>query len=522
MARYARMLAMTSVGVRSKEFHLSGFPVSIGRSLRNHLVLDDVSVSKQHAELRITEDGCWWLRDLGSSNGTLVDGRLLSDSHRLREGEEIEFGRVRYRYTEIPPPPRVQLTQFETLGRTSVLATTSAEPADPADDVHDFATMRKLYQRTRTALDAVRRTVSSTDPERLGRQILDVTFELVECDSGAVLLLGDDGTPVPVASRASSYDEADVTISRTLVERAVAGKTSVLATDALVDRRFSSAESIVRAGLRSVMCVPLVYEDVVCGVLHVSNAAQVSAFTEDDLELLAGIGEGAALALANAMMTQRLAEEQRQRLMLGRFLSPLVLDRLMEGPGELHRAGDEAVVTVMFADIRGFTQLTEQTAPNEVVEMLNDYFDAMVEAVFEHEGMLDKYMGDALMAIWGRPESHPDDAQRAVTASFAMCRALARLNRARLRRGQEAIRMGMGLATGRCVTGAVGARRRLEYTVIGDAVNLASRLAGLAQPGEILVDGATQSRVREKGRQLSTTKVKGKKRDVKIYELAGS
>ncbi|MEO0811409.1 MAG: adenylate/guanylate cyclase domain-containing protein, partial [Myxococcota bacterium] len=497
----------------------SGRTITIGRSERNVVVLDDESVSKHHAEVAVAGDGAWWLEDLGSSNGTLVNGYLVGAPRRLEEGDEIEIGRCRYRYTEQAPPTRVHMTQASAISRTSVLATTMVEALVPGDSVQDLQTMRRLYDRVRTALDAVRRMVSTTDPERLGLLILDAAFELVRAEAGALLLLGDDGTPVPAASRAPSGEDGEVVISRTLVDQAVSTKTAVLASDALMDRRLSASASIVRSGMRSIMCVPLVYEGHVYGVVHVSNASQASAFSEDDLELLSGIGEGAAVALAQAMMTQRLADEQRTRSMLGRFLSPLVLNRVMQGPGGLLRSGDEALVTVMFADIRGFTRLTEQTPANEVVEMLNDYFDAMVETVFRHEGMLDKYIGDALMALWGRPESRADDAQRAVRAAYDMRRALEQLNRERIRLGSDPIRIGIGLATGTCVAGAMGARRRLEYTVIGDAVNLASRLAGLAEPGQILCDRETQDRIQERGAQLPPTPVKGKQKQVTIYSL---
>ncbi len=520
MARRGRLVAVTTNGIRRKEVALTGRVVSVGRSERNTVVLDDESVSKHHAQISPAEDGSWWLDDLGSSNGTLVNGYLVSAPKRLEEGDEIEIGRCRYRYTEVPPATRVHLTQADAISRTSIHATTMVESLVPGESVQDLRTMRRLYDRVRTALDAVRRMVSTTDPERLGQMILEVTFELLEAEAGAVLLLGDDGTPVPVASRAPKGGDGEVVISRTLVDQAATTKTAVLASDALLDRRLSAAVSIVRSGMRSIMCVPLVYEGHVYGVIHVSNATQASAFSEDDLELLSGISDGAAVALAQAMMSHRLAEEQKTRSMLGRFLSPLVLNRVMQGPGGLLRGGDEAVVTVMFADIRGFTRLTEQSPANDVVEMLNDYFDAMVETVFRHEGMLDKYIGDALMAIWGRPDSRPDDAQRAVNAAFDMRRALEQLNAERARAGHAPIRVGIGLATGTCVAGAMGARRRLEYTVIGDAVNLASRLAGLAEAGQILCDQETKARISVDGQQLPPTQVKGKRRQVTIYSLA--
>ena len=173
------------------------------------------------------------------------------------------------------------------------------------------------------------------------------------------------------------------------------------------------------------------------------------------------------------------------------FLSPGLVEQVVENRVSLKRGGDERRVTIMFADIRGFTSLTERSRAGDVVDLLNDYFDQMVEVIFNHEGALDKFIGDALMAVWGTPVSSEDDAARAIAAARDMLESLQSFNSVRADQALEPIRVGIGLASGVCVAGAIGARRRMEYTVIGDAVNLASRLADVARGGEIVCDEET-------------------------------
>jgi adenylate cyclase len=293
-----------------------------------------------------------------------------------------------------------------------------------------------------------------------------------------------------------------------------------LASDALADVRWSAAQSVVLSGVRSLMCVPLLSGDSVYGLLHVGNASRVAAFSQTDLELITGIGSGAGVALSNAFMAHRLAEEVRARESLGRFLSPVLVDQVLQNRVDLKRGGEEREVTVVFADIRGFTSLTERSEPHAVVSLLNDFFDQMVEVVFRHGGVLDKYIGDALMAVWGTPVSQDQDAARAIAAAGEMQEVLASLNELRRAGGLEAIGVGIGLASGKCISGAIGARRRMEYTVIGDAVNLASRLAGLAKAGEVLCDEPSFIRGgRPVATPLPAAQVKGKNKPVSVYQL---
>jgi adenylate cyclase len=464
------------------EVVLEGPRVSLGRAPGNAVVLDDREVSKFHAEI-VLENGTYVLRDLGSSNGTFVNGKQVRE-HRLAGGDVIALGAGRLRFAT-GAEAAVAIAPQSPVDRTTVLASSKLEELVPASAVRDAQALGRLYDRVRTAFEAVQRLLSVTDLPALCEQILEVAFALTSAESGALLLFDDQHNLVPWAHRSAANAER-VVVSRTLVDAVLKQKAAILASDALSDARFGGAQSVVLSGMRSLMCVPLINAERIYGILHVGNASQTDAFRPQDLELMKGIGAGAGVALSNAFLTHQLAEESRARESLGRFLSPVLVERVLQRAIDLKRGGQETEVTVMFADIRGFTSLTERSRAHDVVKLLNEYFDLMVEVVFKHQGILDKFIGDALMAVWGAPVAAGDDAARAVAAALDMQASLESFNEFRRDRGDEPIAIGIGLASGRCVSGAIGARRRMEYTVICESVNLASPLSGLAHTGQVL------------------------------------
>jgi adenylate cyclase len=152
-------------------------------------------------------------------------------------------------------------------------------------------------------------------------------------------------------------------------------------------------------------------------------------------------------------------------------------------------------VTVLFSDISGFTSMASHMRPQEVVDLLNAYFPSMVEIIFRHGGTLEKFVGDAVLAVWGAPVERPDDADRAVTAALEMQAAVGRFNATRAARGEAPISVHMGIASGQAAAGYIGTDRYIQYAVIGDTTNVASRICSAAGPGEILVGEQTRSRI---------------------------
>lgn len=208
---------------------------------------------------------------------------------------------------------------------------------------------------------------------------------------------------------------------------------------------------------------------------------------------------------------------------LSRYLSKDLVEAIVEGRQEIGLGGERVRVTVFFSDIRSYTTLTEKSTPAQVVEMLNEYFGEMVGIVFENKGTLDKFIGDAIMAVYGAPMRLPDHALRACRAALQMRAALAAYNARREAAGKIPIHVGMGMATDEVVCGNIGSEERMEYTAIGDGVNLASRLEGATKVYgvDILLSELCHAEVEGAvvARELDLLRVKGKKLPVKVFEL---
>jgi adenylate cyclase len=241
---------------------------------------------------------------------------------------------------------------------------------------------------------------------------------------------------------------------------------------------------------------------------------------------------GPALAIAATWITitvVRFVAEQRRSSVLkgtfGRYVSPQVLHYLLENPDKVTLGGERRDLTVLFSDIRGFTSISEASEPEEVVEMLNEYLTRMVEILLNHGGTLDKFIGDAVMGFWNAPVEVADHPRRAVLCAIEMIEETARLRAQWEGEGKAAIRIGIGINTGEAVVGNIGSSRVFSYTVIGDTVNLASRLEGKNKDygTEVIVSESTRARMGEDipAFYLDEVRVKGKNLPVKIYEIRG-
>ncbi|HEU4533873.1 MAG TPA: adenylate/guanylate cyclase domain-containing protein, partial [Polyangiaceae bacterium] len=218
----------------------------------------------------------------------------------------------------------------------------------------------------------------------------------------------------------------------------------------------------------------------------------------------------------------KIENEIVNRERLSRLLSPNVAQRIISGELNIEKGGSLVKeCTVFNSDIRGFTRMSEGTPAPVVVEMLNDYFEVMVESIFKFEGTLDKFMGDGIMALWGAPVAHPDDAVRGVSCALEQMEVLGRFNRRRLDENEPPIAVGIGVHTGELVAGYVGSSRALSYTVIGDTANTSARLCNIAQAGQIIVSETTQGRLggRFEVEELPAALLKGKEKPLRIFNV---
>ena len=290
-----------------------------------------------------------------------------------------------------------------------------------------------------------------------------------------------------------------------------------------MDSRFSGAHSIIMQGIRSTMTVPLVHHDELLGIMHLDSMITTNAFTEKDLQIFAGIASQAAVAIHNTLLARKIEHEAKTRAQFQRLLSPNLVDQVVAGQAGAGEGRRSAGGDALFSDIRGFTAMTEKRPPHEIVRMLNEYFELMVDVIFQHEGTLDKFVGDEIIALFGAPVAIPDAELRAVECALAMQRVLKDFNRTRMAEGQDEIRVGIGINTGAVITGAIGSSRALQYTAIGDAMNLAARLCSVAKAEQILVSETTYRKVGEKVAAVAMPpmRFKNKAKEQKVYNVIG-
>ncbi len=370
------------------------------------------------------------------------------------------------------------------------------------------------------------------DLEKIFDKATDLIFRVTPSERVVALLADEtvdgkilDYSLFPIAAKAREDATGKfvekLTISRTITQKVMREKVALLSQDAKTDAQFSGAESIVSQGVRSTICAPLITESNVHGVVYADRLDPFSAFTQDDLELISAVAAQTAVAVEMIKAHKRLAREEVARANYSRFMPEYVVKELLERPDSFKLGGVNQTITVLFADIRGFTAFSEEQNPERVVGLLNNYFSAMSEVIFENGGTLDKYIGDGLMALFGAPHASPNDADNAVKAAVAMQNRVQTLNKELKAEGYNEIATGIGLHTGIATIGYIGSERRSEYTAIGDTVNLASRLESNAKGGQILISEATGKACTEtfQIRKCEPLTVKNRIEPVSLFEV---
>jgi adenylate cyclase len=323
------------------------------------------------------------------------------------------------------------------------------------------------------------------------------------------------------ASQRRDGSSSAITVSSTILNHVVQERAAVLSHDAAMDFAASKGKSMILNRISSAMVAPLLHDDEVLGVLWLDSET-LAQFQPKDLELVSSVANQAAMFIEINILGKKVEDEIVTRERFSRLLSPNIAERVVSGELDVKPGGQRvAECTVFNSDIRGFTRMSEHTSPEALVEMLNGYFERMVDTIFKYEGTLDKFMGDGIMALWGAPVVHPDDASRSVSCALEMCEVLGYFNRERIAQNLSPLGVGIGVHTGPLVAGYIGSSKALSYTVIGDVANTSARLCSVALAGQIIISETTRAKLgtRFELDELPPATVKGKERPLRIFNV---
>lgn len=532
----ARFHIRTAAGEDS--YHeLAGEVTTLGRSSANDLVLPGDQVSRLHALLRRVGES-YILTDRGSTNGVRVNGEALAGERRLTAGDTVEIGENTLVF-EVPDEDTLQfhtmalsrevdnfLSHAGALRRPATAPMETLAEADPTARLAELERENFLLSILHDANLALQNCGTTSE---IVERFMEQVFHIKGAERCFLMLLDgeqggeDNWRQTPIYTRAAlEIDAPAVIFSRSILRRIKEEKQPILIRDLGLDARFSATESICALGMRSAMCIPMLSQGRLVGVLYADNPLRPEAFTQEETNILTLVASQAAAALENHQSRQQIQRQKQQRAALERFLAPEVVELIAADPESARLGGGSCKASVLFADIRGFTALSEKMEPGRVLEMLNEYFTHVADIIFDNGGTLDKFMGDGVMAIFGAPLSKGEDAVNAVRAALEIQKLSAQLSQPSPGSLWPSLHIGVGINTGIVTAGNIGSPKRLDYTVIGDTVNVASRLCGQAAGGQVLI---SQSTAEELGshfelRALEPVQLKGKSQPVNVFELA--
>ncbi|KAI9152677.1 hypothetical protein H9P43_009473 [Blastocladiella emersonii ATCC 22665] len=520
----------------------------------------------------------YFLVDNKSSNGTRLNDVFISQHVPLNDGDRIQIGTVdlAFYYTDgpayaarngvaVPPeeagrfrangngsggggaggpkPPAKNIDLVMILPPEEQYEETVAIRAEldgespqtdfpPASEIEDVDTLKEDYEKLRLAYELSKLSYASSIHDHLAKMV-DLMFSVLPVDRGVVLLV-DNATNLLVTNLVhlrpgAGYEGREILLSSTILQRVYKTRKCLVTSDASEDPDLGNSKSIAKGQIRSVLCVPIIAHEEVLGILHLDSRNRINTFLEKDVALVQTIINQTAIQIENSVLFEQLQTEVRVTEQLKRFLPPQAVERMAKKKeGAIKKGGHEMTATIVFADIRGFTNLSERCSPSEVFDLLNDYFERLVQVVFKYNGVVDKFIGDALMAVFGTLDGEAEagptfSVLNSVMAALEFQKAIEEMNEERARQGKEPISIGIGLNTGRLITGFMGAQARLEYTCIGDTVNLASRICGFASHNQVLMSEETLKYVKGRVdvRFQSRQQFKGKERECTVYEALG-
>jgi adenylate cyclase len=514
--------------------------LSVGRTEGNDLVLNHPSVSRKHARFEPRDNG-WWIIDLKSTNGVKVNGNLVTEA-QVNPGDKILVGSVQLDLKALPSVNFTGDSMFDNPSGTVIrrisdfnsefgldineLAEAKSSPRIKSEPgiMEPAVTREKIFQ---VLVQVAKALLQSDDLNTLLNTVMDMIFRYLPVERGLIILFDEEGNPVPKLTKfIEGAEQQDIPISRTILKMVAQQQVSLMTSNALEDARLLGGKSIAIHGIRSAMCVPLWNRQRVIGAVQVDSPIHIGRFTEEDLDLLTALANFAAVAVERAQLSEKIEQERKIRSKMERYHSPAVIDEIVKGVISADESEIRAAeVSILFADISGFTTVSETKKPEEVAEFLSHFFSCAVESIFAYGGTLDKFIGDAVMAFFGAPIPQDDHADRAVLAGLMMQRLVGEWNAEREKAALPPVRIRVGINSGPAVVGNVGTEKRVDYTVLGSAVNIASRLeSGVAKPGQVVVSNNTLERIMGsfQTEPLGEFALKGLQQKMPVFAVLGS
>ena len=502
---------------------------TIGRHPKNNICIPDTMVSKQHAKIQ-EEHGRYIFEDLGSANGSYLN-ELRITRHPLSDGDTIRLGHtyLTFKHTSEVQQDVSALVSFESFDDDKTtefqerVDVGEFERFQPEREIADVATLRMDYEKLRLGQELLQHIGFERDLDKLLHTVVQQIVPMFAADRGVVLLINRWGDFETKAVHSIEKLDAPIMVSSSVLAEVKNTKTAVLLSKNKQEDEIAKVSSLKLMGITSVMCAPIIHNNDVVGAIHLDLRTGKGGFTRKDLQLLGGISAYVAMAVGNARLTEKIKHEVHMQTQFERLLSPSIVKQLISGKLHIGQAGELRQVTIMFVDIRGFTRISQKSKPEAVVRLLNDYFERVVEIIFKYGGTVDKFMGDGMMVLFGAPIPMKQQADAAVACALEIQSMLGSWNKERVKHKKSLIPVGIGINSGEVVVGSIGSSKTMQYTCIGNAVNVASRLTGIAKSGQIIASENTMKALRSKvkAKGLPPQNIKGFEGLVQAYDVRG-
>lgn len=507
----------------------------VGRLPECDLQVPFADISRRHTRFYKTASGEWLVEDMGSKNGTRLNDVQITYPQKLNQGDNVNLGHNISIIIVLDSRPQPQPPEIGSLGEGMTILVKAKELQEqwiePDTKIENISNYRQAIDRLKYLVDIAKFLNSAESIEAIFSQVQEVVFRDNKNIERLALLIDVTGTGklevVNAAAKTLAEQEempADGSwISRTICQKVFAEQVAIKTADAQMDERFEEEMSIIVKGIRSAIAVPLWNEHKVFGVLY--GHAQLSSEEwqrggDEDLSFFSALGNLAASSVQRWLLAQKLRSEETMRQRLERYHSPAVVQQLIAASALIddRLPPVEREISILFADIVGFTAMSERLSPAEVAKLLNNFFEEMLREVFAAGGTLDKFIGDCIMAFFGAPEPQSDHAERAVEAAVGMLERLDELNASGTL--GEPLQLRISINSGKAVVGDVGSLKRVDYTVLGSTINLASRMEKVCPPGECVVSENTYAmlRSREGFESIGDFRFKGIDRPVVVYQ----